>query len=182
MGVVGIRIHGLRDREGRVSEKGPNPFRIGANTHEDLSRVVKCYDPPGRTSLERYEWIRQNLAGAVEEAIEIRVAQRVVKALRHSAELSRDIDHLFQMLELPNEHRACIAKIGTYGTFDLSQIEDLLDVARQADPKILRIPEIHKAWSKVVDTMRNIKQHHEDKSAIRFAVNELDKILHDSLI
>ena len=74
MGVVGIRIHGLEDSEGKTSKMGGNPFgyiRYG-NTGKQLSSIVKCYDPAGRTSKEKYGWISNHLANAVEEAIRIR--------------------------------------------------------------------------------------------------------------
>ena len=74
MGVVGIHIHGLKNLDGKVAAKGSNPF---ANlTHgasgKKLSSIVKCYDPPGSTSKERYAWIAKNLKPAVEGAIQIR--------------------------------------------------------------------------------------------------------------
>ena len=74
MGVVGIRIHGLKNVAGFESNKGPNPFNF--ITHgilsKKLSTIVKCYDPVGRTSNQRYAWISKNLAKVVEEAIRIR--------------------------------------------------------------------------------------------------------------
>ncbi len=74
MGVVGIHIHGLEDSDGNISRKGRNPFDF--ITHEKsgkkLSTIVKCYDPTGLSSRERYGWISQHLANAVEEAIRIR--------------------------------------------------------------------------------------------------------------
>ncbi len=74
MGVVGIHIHGLRDLNQQTSAKGQNPFSyVGyGNTGKKLSSIVKCYDPPGSTSKERYAWISKNLASAVEEALQIR--------------------------------------------------------------------------------------------------------------
>jgi len=73
-GVVGIHIHGLKDKDGNVSTKGNNPFdSIGyGNTGKKLSSIVKCYDPQGSNSQERYDWIKKHLANAVEEAISIR--------------------------------------------------------------------------------------------------------------
>lgn len=74
MGVVGIRIHGLEDFNSTTSTMGDNPFdyiHLG-NTGQRLSSVVKCYNPTGRTSKERYSWISTHLANAVEEAIRIR--------------------------------------------------------------------------------------------------------------
>ena len=76
MAVVGIRIHGLRDFERKTSKMGLNPFDF--ITHGDsgkkLSTLAKCYNPGGRTSQERYSWITEHLANAVEEAIKIRNA------------------------------------------------------------------------------------------------------------
>lgn len=76
MGVVGIHIHGLKNSDGKVSTKGSNPFGfIGyGNTGKKLSSIVKCYDPAGGNSAERYNWIKKHLANAVEEAINIRNA------------------------------------------------------------------------------------------------------------
>lgn len=73
MGVVGIRIHGITDRWERTSLAGQNPFDfLNFEGGSRLSSVVKCYNPAGTTSQERYGWIRKNLAAAVEEAIAIR--------------------------------------------------------------------------------------------------------------
>jgi len=74
VGVVGIRIHGLKDSKGKISTKGGNPF--GYITYGDakkkLSTIVKCYNPAGTNSQERYAWIEKHLANAVAEAIRIR--------------------------------------------------------------------------------------------------------------
>lgn len=74
MGVVGINIHGLKNSDGKVSAKGTNPFsKIGlGDTGKKLSSLVKCYDPVGINSQERYAWIKKHLANAAEEAIRIR--------------------------------------------------------------------------------------------------------------
>jgi hypothetical protein len=74
MGVVGIRIHGIKNADQKTSAMGENPFDyIGyGNTGKKLSSIVKCYNPGGATSQERYDWISQHLANAVEEAITIR--------------------------------------------------------------------------------------------------------------
>ena len=76
MGVVGICIHGLKDNEGYISEKGENPFDyiIFNNSGKKLSEVVKCYNPAGSNSKERYDWISKYISDAVEEAIKIRSA------------------------------------------------------------------------------------------------------------
>lgn len=74
LGVVGIHVHGLKDSTQVTSIKGGNPFdSIGfGTTGKKLSSIVKCYDPPGSTSQERYAWISMHLGNAVEEAIKIR--------------------------------------------------------------------------------------------------------------
>jgi len=76
MGVVGIHIHGLMNKDRLTSTRGENPFNYINYGNTRLSSVVKCYDPAGRTSKERYAWIDQNLANVVEEAILIRKQSR----------------------------------------------------------------------------------------------------------
>lgn len=74
LGLVGIHIHGLKNSAQQTSAKGANPFDyIGyGNTGKKLSSIVKCYDPGGATSQEKYDWIKTHLSNAVEEAISIR--------------------------------------------------------------------------------------------------------------
>ena len=74
MGVVGINIHGLKNFEGEVSTKGANPFDSinYGDTGKKLSSIVKCYNPTGSNSKDRYAWIEEHLANAIEEAIKIR--------------------------------------------------------------------------------------------------------------
>ena len=74
MGVVGIRIHGLKNSGGVITNSGKNPFDYitHGNSKKKLSEIVKCYYPQGSNSQERYEWISENLETAVEEAIGIR--------------------------------------------------------------------------------------------------------------
>lgn len=76
LGVVGIRIHGLKNIDGHIASMGSNPFDYISfgNPKKKLSTVVKCYNPAGTNSKERYAWISQHLANAVEEAIKIRAA------------------------------------------------------------------------------------------------------------
>tara|TARA_R110001599_G_scaffold298795_1_gene503573 strand:- start:87 stop:584 length:498 start_codon:yes stop_codon:yes gene_type:complete len=76
MGVVGIYIHGIKNLAGEASTKGANAFDYITHgiTKKKLSSIVKCYNPGGSTSKERYAWISQHLANAVEEAIRIRKA------------------------------------------------------------------------------------------------------------
>ena len=74
MGVVGIRIHGLKDSKSETAIAGANPFDYITHgvSKAKLSTIVKCYDPVGATSKDRYDWICKNLAAVVEEAITIR--------------------------------------------------------------------------------------------------------------
>ncbi len=72
MGVVGIHIHGLLNRHGQFPYKGRNPFNSLKLGESRLSSIVKCYDPAGANSREKYAWIARHLANAVEEAIQIR--------------------------------------------------------------------------------------------------------------
>ena len=68
MGVVGIRIHGLRDSNGDVSTIGNDPF----SCIKGMPSEVKCYNPAGANSTAKYAWIAKHLSNAVEEAIRIR--------------------------------------------------------------------------------------------------------------
>lgn len=70
-GVVGICIHGLKDQDEQLSVPGANPFGLTVDGVR-LASVVKCYNPPGRTSTDRHAWIAKHLSPAVEEAIAIR--------------------------------------------------------------------------------------------------------------
>lgn len=74
LGVVGIYIHGLKNLDGETSTQGYNPFDyIGyGNTGKKLSSIVKCYNPTGATSKDKYDWISKHLENAVQEAIDIR--------------------------------------------------------------------------------------------------------------
>lgn len=74
MGVVGIHINGLKNAGGFVAKKGQNPFDFISlgDRGKKLSSIVKCYEPKGRNSNERYAWITKHLANAFEEAIHIR--------------------------------------------------------------------------------------------------------------
>ena len=76
MGVVGINIHGLKNKDGKVSTKGKNPFDsisiTQGKTKKKMSSIVKCYNPVGSNSQARYDWIKKHLSNAIEEAIKIR--------------------------------------------------------------------------------------------------------------
>lgn len=73
-GVLGIYIHRLKDRNGQQSSKGANPFD-GFTMQRDnakLSSIVKAYDPPYWDSSDVYNYIANNLAAWVEDAIALR--------------------------------------------------------------------------------------------------------------
>lgn len=74
MGVVAIYIHGLKNSQGYIAEKGENPFDYVTygDTGKKLSAIVKCYNPTGANSKEKYDWISRYISNAVEEAIKIR--------------------------------------------------------------------------------------------------------------
>lgn len=74
LGVVGIRIHGLKNNDGYITDSGANPFDYitYGNSGKKLSAIVKCYNPSGDNSKERYDWISKYISDAVEEAVKIR--------------------------------------------------------------------------------------------------------------
>lgn len=71
-GVLGIHIHKLKNREGKQSEKGSNPFSGFTLNGVSLDKIVKTYDPPFSTSTYVYDHIKENLEDWIEEAIKIR--------------------------------------------------------------------------------------------------------------
>lgn len=73
-GVLGVYIHGLKDLAGNQATKGENPFDfIGyGSSGTKLSSVVKAYNPPHTDSKLAYAYIKDNLAGWIETAIDIR--------------------------------------------------------------------------------------------------------------
>lgn len=78
MGIVGIRIHGIKNLSGETSEMGANPFDYikHSPTGTKLSSIVKCYNPTGATSKEKYAWIARHLENAVAEAVAIRQSNK----------------------------------------------------------------------------------------------------------
>ena len=87
-GIVAIHIHGLKNAAGEQCDKGKNPLECfcidktfnyivkngsPADKNEiNLAEVVKTYDPPYKTSKYVYEYIEENIADWIEEAIELR--------------------------------------------------------------------------------------------------------------
>lgn len=72
LGVVGIRIHGLRNLEQQTSSAGANPFTQIPIGTTPLSRIVTLYNPSGADSKAVYANISDNIEKLVEEAINIR--------------------------------------------------------------------------------------------------------------
>ena len=88
MGVVGIHIHGLKDRKGMKSSKGRNPFDFVDVSGRHLSTIVKCYDPDDYNA-RCYQWISEHLAHAVEKAISIRRGYSLYYPRQHDASTLR---------------------------------------------------------------------------------------------
>ena len=78
MGVVGIHIHGLKNKDEKIASKGRNPFEciLVGRREEKLSSIVECLNPHGRDSRARYAWIQWHLQDIVEDAINRRCVQR----------------------------------------------------------------------------------------------------------
>lgn len=102
-GVVGVHIYGLKDKYRQTSTKGQNPFEDIAmlnqkgslrafgrkqtvqgtyyrtvNSKLKMSDIVKCYDPQGTNSQQKYDWINTHLLSVVEEAIKIRNESKIL--------------------------------------------------------------------------------------------------------
>lgn len=71
-GIVGIRIHNLKDNEGNQSVAGPNPFDKVTVGQKPLSGIVKLYRPTSSSSTEAYAAIKDGISDWIEEAIGIR--------------------------------------------------------------------------------------------------------------
>jgi hypothetical protein len=72
LGVLGVRIHGLKNRLGNTSRPGANPFdgfNIGGTL---MSKIVNLHEPAGKDSQTIYANIHDNLDAWVENAIKIR--------------------------------------------------------------------------------------------------------------
>lgn len=73
-GAAGVYVHNLKNSDGHQTTKGQNPFDyVTLNRDKSkLSSIVKAHDPPYSDSKQVYDYIKENLADWVEEAIEIR--------------------------------------------------------------------------------------------------------------
>ncbi|MEO5712427.1 MAG: TIR domain-containing protein [Luteolibacter sp.] len=72
MGVLGIHIHNITDRDDEQSSKGSNPFSTIKFGDKSFSTIVKTYDPPRSNSVDVYNHIADNIADWIDDAIAIR--------------------------------------------------------------------------------------------------------------
>ncbi|RQW62251.1 TIR domain-containing protein [Vibrio viridaestus] len=73
-GVLGIQIHKLKNSSGEQGSEGRNPFDDFTIDGKKLSSVVKLKKPSQSTSQGVYNYISENIADWIEEAIDIRNA------------------------------------------------------------------------------------------------------------
>ena len=72
-GLLGIYIHRLLNQHSQASPKGANPFaNVRLKNGRTLDQYVAAYDPPYVNSQDAYGYIKDRLAGWVENAIRIR--------------------------------------------------------------------------------------------------------------
>ena len=71
-GILGIRIRNIKDQEKKTDTPGRNPFDDFTIGEKKLSTVVKLYDPSYKRSSNVYNYIKENIADWVEQAIQIR--------------------------------------------------------------------------------------------------------------
>ncbi len=70
-GIVGIYIHGLKDKNGNQSTKGSNPFyNVFNKDGHRLSNYVTAFDSNYVTSINVYNDIKSNIEDLIEEAID----------------------------------------------------------------------------------------------------------------
>jgi hypothetical protein len=72
LGVLGVRIHGLKNSLGNTSIAGSNPFEQFRIDGTALSQIVALHNPPGADSQAIYNNIHNKLDSLVESAIKIR--------------------------------------------------------------------------------------------------------------
>lgn len=69
-GIVGIYIDRLKDRDGKQTTKGNNPFyNVFTDDGHRLSSYVEAYDSPFVTSTYVYDDIKENISDLIERAI-----------------------------------------------------------------------------------------------------------------
>jgi hypothetical protein len=73
LGVVGIRINGLKDLNSQqTSARGGSPFANLNLNGNPFGNIVTLYDPPGGDSKAVYASINNNIEKLIEDAIKIR--------------------------------------------------------------------------------------------------------------
>lgn len=87
MGVVGVRIHGLKDSDGKTSSRGEDPFDNFLCGNQIFSSVAECFDPEehiedGDYDNSIYEVIESNLEDLIVSAIDARTYHKEVRTLR----------------------------------------------------------------------------------------------------
>jgi hypothetical protein len=71
-GLLGVRIHRLKDRQSWQCTSGNNPFETFSIGSVKLSTIVEVHDPPYTRSEDAYGHIRDNFETWIERAIQIR--------------------------------------------------------------------------------------------------------------
>lgn len=71
-GVLGVRIHNLRNQHGVTTTAGADPFATFNVGGRPLTQWAKVYNPAGSTSQAVYNTIANNIEAWVEEAIRLR--------------------------------------------------------------------------------------------------------------
>ncbi|MBL7981933.1 MAG: TIR domain-containing protein [Flavobacteriales bacterium] len=73
-GVVGVRIHNLKDQDSKQSTAGSNPFSTFTlcDGKVQMDSVVDVYNPPYSTSTDVYNYIANNIETWIENAIKTR--------------------------------------------------------------------------------------------------------------
>jgi antiphage defense system Thoeris ThsB-like protein len=74
LGLLGVRIHGLKNEAEQTSAAGANPFYGITIKGKTLSQVVPVFQPTGQDSKAVYASIHNNLDQQVEAAIKIRAS------------------------------------------------------------------------------------------------------------
>ena len=72
MGVCGIYIHSLKDREGKQSTKGTDPFQGFKVNGLNIAPYAKMYEPPMYDSSAAYQYIAASISGWIDLAVVLR--------------------------------------------------------------------------------------------------------------
>lgn len=72
LGLLGVRIHGLKNSLGNTSQAGTNPFEAFSVSGKPLSQIAVLHNPVGTDSQANYKNIHDNLPSLVDVAIKTR--------------------------------------------------------------------------------------------------------------